>query len=207
MRRGVRVRRVVRRFELWSVAKVAFFFHLLCYLLTVGVLAFLWLANSRLGTIDKLEKLFEQYGFGDNFTIHGDVLLRVVASVGAVMVVIATVATIALAFFYNGISLVFGGLVVSVLEERPGQRRTADRAPAAVAGEPEPNGAATSLTGPPTDTTGPRAAASAAVGPMAGPGDLPGDLTEDLGDWTQWQRPAPWTDDGADQPAVTNRPA
>lgn len=118
MRRGVRVRRVVRRFELWPVAKVAFFFHLLCYLLTVSVLALIWLANDRLGTVDKIEKLFVQYGFGDDFKIHGDVLLRVVASVGAVLVGIATIATIALAFFYNGISLVFGGLVVSVLEER-----------------------------------------------------------------------------------------
>ncbi len=110
---------MVRRFELWPVAKVAFFFHLLCYLLTVAVLALIWLANDRLGTVDKIEKLFVQYGFGDSFTIHGDVLLRVVVSVGAVMVGIATIATIALAFFYNGISLVFGGLVVSVLEERP----------------------------------------------------------------------------------------
>ena len=93
MRRGVRVRRVVRRFELWPVAKVAFFFHLLCYLLTVSVLALIWLANDRLGTVDKIEKLFVQYGFGDNFTIHGDVLLRVVASVGAVLVGIATIAT------------------------------------------------------------------------------------------------------------------
>jgi Transmembrane domain of unknown function (DUF3566) len=109
---------VVRRFELWPVAKVAFFFHLLCYFLTVSVLALIWLANDRLGTVEKIEKLFVQYGFGDNFKIHGDVLLRVVASVGAVFVGIATIATIALAFFYNGISLVFGGLVVSVLEER-----------------------------------------------------------------------------------------
>jgi hypothetical protein len=104
------------------VAKVAFFFHLLCYLLTLSVLTLLWLANDRLGTIAKVEKLFEQYGFGDHFTIDGRLLLRVTAVSGLGLVVIATIATVALAFFYNGISLVFGGLVVSVLEERPPRR-------------------------------------------------------------------------------------
>ena len=53
VRKGVRARRVVRRFELWPVAKVALFFHLLCYLLTLGVLGLLWSANARLGTVDK----------------------------------------------------------------------------------------------------------------------------------------------------------
>lgn len=119
MRKGVRARRVVRRFELWPVARVAFFFHLLCYLLTLGVLGLLWSVNSRLGTVDKAQKLLEQYGFGQNFKIHGDVLFRLVASVGGVFVLIATVATITLAFFYNGISLIMGGIVVSVLEESP----------------------------------------------------------------------------------------
>lgn len=116
MRKGVKVRRVVRRFELWPVAKVAFFFHLLCYLLTLGVLSGVWFVANRMGTIKNLERLITRLGW-DEFEVHGDVLFRSAVTIGAAMVLVATIATVTLAFFYNMLSGIFGGLVLSVLQE------------------------------------------------------------------------------------------
>lgn len=134
MRKGVKVRRVVRRFELWPVAKVAFFFHVLCYLLTLGVLTGVWFVADRMGTINNLERLITRLGW-DEFEVHGDVLFRAALAIGASLVLVATIATVTLAFFYNMLSGIFGGLVLSVLQEHTDgssrtrrQRRKAARA-------------------------------------------------------------------------------
>jgi Transmembrane domain of unknown function (DUF3566) len=116
MRKGVKVRRVVRRFELWPVAKVAFFFHLLCYLLTLGVLTGVWSLADRMGTVKNLERLVSRLGW-EKFEVHGDVLFQSAALIGASLAVVATIATVTLAFFYNMLSGIFGGLVLSVLQE------------------------------------------------------------------------------------------
>ena len=135
MRKGVKVRRVLRRVELWPVAKVAFFFHLFCYVLTLGALVGCWFAADRLGTLQNVEKLATRLGW-EEFTIHGDVLFRSAALIGGSLVGVATVVTVAMAFFYNMLSGLFGGLVVSVLQEHVPeggpltrrQRRAASRA-------------------------------------------------------------------------------
>jgi Transmembrane domain of unknown function (DUF3566) len=139
MRKGVKVRRVVRRFELWPVAKVAFFFHLLCYLLTLGVLTGIWFVADRMGTVQNLEKLVSRLGW-EKFEVHGDVLFESAALIGASLVVVATIATVTLAFFYNMLSGIFGGLVLSVLQEHADgssrsrrQRRLAAKAAAKAA--------------------------------------------------------------------------
>ena len=124
VRRGVKVRRVVRRFELWSVAKMALIFHLFCFALTVGVLVVLWNVAFRLGTVTKLETFLSDFGFSDkvtkqDFRLHGDALFRAGTLVGLGLVALNTLGTVMLAFFYNGVSGMFGGVVVSVLEERP----------------------------------------------------------------------------------------
>jgi hypothetical protein len=116
MRKGVKVRRVVRRFELWPVAKVALFFHLLCYLLTLGVLTGVWFLADRMGTVKNLERLILRLGW-EEFEVHGDVLFRSAAIIGASLAVVATIATVTLAFFYNMLSGIVGGLVLSVLQE------------------------------------------------------------------------------------------
>jgi hypothetical protein len=138
MRKGVKVRRVVRRFELWPVAKVAFFFHLLCYLLTLAVLTGVWFLADRMGTVKNLEKLISRLGW-EKFEVRGDVLFQSAAIIGASLAVVATVATVTLAFFYNMLSGIFGGLVLSVLQEHTDgssrsrrQRRKAAKAQAKV---------------------------------------------------------------------------
>jgi Transmembrane domain of unknown function (DUF3566) len=180
MRKGVKVRRVVRRFELWPVAKVAFFFHLLCYLLTLGVLSGVWVLADRMGTVKNLEKLVSRLGW-EKFEVHGDVLFQSAAIIGASLAVVATIATVTLAFFYNMLSGIFGGLVLSVLQEhtdgssrsRRQRRKDAKRALTHDAG---PNNAPVSIENSDRpEVRRPRAGAGAAgTGPAAMPAAVTG---------------------------------
>jgi Transmembrane domain of unknown function (DUF3566) len=131
-RRGVRLRRLVRRFELWSVLRVALFFHLFCFLLTLGALVVVWQIASRAGLVKNIETFLGDIGFDGkgskgaaegalhkDIELDGQVLLRAAAAIGAVVTLMNTLATVVMAFFYNMISGMFGGVVMSVLEEIP----------------------------------------------------------------------------------------
>ena len=117
-RRGVRVRRQVRRLELWPVAKLALAFHLACAVVTMGALVVVWLVGRKLGTVDRVAKFLEDVGFARDFEIRGPVLFRGATAVAGVLVLVNTVGTVVLAFLYNSLSGLLGGLVFSVLEEQ-----------------------------------------------------------------------------------------
>lgn len=118
-RRGVRARRVLRRVELWPVAKVALLFHLCCYLVTLGVVAAAWRVILGFGTVKNLERFLSQSSGIESFRIDGPTLFEVVAYGGLVLVGFNTVATVLMAFLYNRLSALFGGLVFSVLTDAP----------------------------------------------------------------------------------------
>ena len=118
IRRGVRVRRVVRRVELWSLFRLAVAFHLLCWAVSMAVLAILTKAIDQAGLLGRLERFLQDAGFAKGFKVNLSVLLRVSASVGLGLVVVAVIATMLLGFFFNGLSGLLGGLVITVLEER-----------------------------------------------------------------------------------------
>ena len=109
---------MVRRFELWSVAKVAFLFHLCCGFLSLIVCVGVWLAADRIGTRDRIESFLGDLLGTENFQLFGDRLFRAAAGATAALVLLATVGTILMAFVYNMLSGMFGGIVVSVLQER-----------------------------------------------------------------------------------------
>jgi len=126
-RRGVRVRRQVRRLELWPVAKLALAFHLACAVVSMGALVVVWLVGRKLGTVDRAAKFLEDVGFARDFEIHGPVLLRAATAVAGVLVLANTVGTVVLAFLYNSLSGLLGGLVFSVLEEQSPRRPATTR--------------------------------------------------------------------------------
>jgi Transmembrane domain of unknown function (DUF3566) len=119
IRRGVRVRRVIRRVELWSVAKIALFLHAFCGLISLGVVTGLWTIARRVGLLDRVAKLLGQLLATRNFVIHGDVLFRGLLITVGVLVIFNTLATVILAFLYNMLSSILGGAVFSVLQEVP----------------------------------------------------------------------------------------
>ena len=117
-RRGVRVRRVVRRIELGSLFRLAVAFHLICWAVSMAVLAILAKVVEQVGLLGRLEKFLQDAGFAKGFKIDLSVLLRAAAGIGLGLVIVAVVATMLLGFFFNGVSGILGGLVVTVLEER-----------------------------------------------------------------------------------------
>ncbi len=137
-RRGVRVRRQVRRLELWPVAKLALAFHLACAVVTLGALVVVWQVGRKLGTVDRVAKFLEDVGFARDFEIKGPVLFRGSLGVAGVLVLINTVGTVVLAFLFNSLSGLLGGLVFSVLEEAPRLPAAAARSPLPVSGPAPP---------------------------------------------------------------------
>ena len=84
----------------------------------VAVLAILTKAIDQAGLLGRLERFLQDAGFAKGFKVNLSVLLRVSASVGLGLVIVAVIATMLLGFFFNGLSGLLGGLVITVLEER-----------------------------------------------------------------------------------------
>ena len=155
------------------MAKLALAFHLACGAVSLGALVVVWQVGRKLGTIDRVARFLEDVGFARDFEIRGPVLLRGAVAVAGVLVLLNTIATVVLAFIYNSMAGLLGGLVFSVLEEQPRRRpppgAQARRAPVpsrqqAARRDPPPVGpAAVSLTLPPRSIVVPDTVADADV--------------------------------------------
>jgi hypothetical protein len=117
-RRGVRVRRQVRRIELWPLAKLAFAFHLVSAITTLLAGVLLFRVGDQAELIDRLASLLRDIGFSRDFTINGEALFRAAAPALGALVLLATVGTVLAGALFNVVSGLFGGLVFSVLEDR-----------------------------------------------------------------------------------------
>ena len=116
MRRGRRVRRVVRRVDPWSVLKVSILFWLsMVVVLLVGAIV-LWSVGQTSGAVGKIESFVEQLGFTD-FRFRGTEIFKLALFGGLLFVVAGTVFTTILAFLYNLVSDLVGGIEVVVMEE------------------------------------------------------------------------------------------
>jgi hypothetical protein len=126
--KGRRVRRVVRRIELWSVLKVSLLFYFCMYLVALGAAVLLWGFAYSAGLIDNFESFMADIGFED-FQFFGDQLFKEVAIVGAVLVVAGALLTVLAIALVNLISEVTGGVRFVVIEidtdERPPDRPSA----------------------------------------------------------------------------------
>jgi len=111
-----RVTRVVRHVDTWSVFKVALVFNVILYLvcLTSGVL--LWNVAHATGTIDNIEKFFEQFGW-ESFEFKGGEIYRNAWTGGLFVAVGLTGFVVLMATLFNLITDLVGGIRVSVLEE------------------------------------------------------------------------------------------
>jgi hypothetical protein len=119
IRRGVRVRRVVRRLELWSVFKIGLLFHLISGIMSLAVGIGLWTVAAKAGLLEKLASFLGDLLGTTNFQIDGGLILEAALPIVGALVVVNVVATVVLAFVYNMLSGIFGGLVLSVLQEIP----------------------------------------------------------------------------------------
>ncbi|MEX1104701.1 MAG: DUF3566 domain-containing protein [Ilumatobacteraceae bacterium] len=126
-----RVTRVVRHVDTWSIFKVALVFNAVLYLvcLTAGVL--LWNVANSTGTVDNIEKFFEQFGW-ERFEFKGGELYHNLWIGGLFVAVGLTGLAVLLATIFNLITDLVGGIRVSVLEEE-----VIARAPARMSDRPD----------------------------------------------------------------------
>ena len=111
-----RVTRVVRHVDTWSVFKVALVFNAILFVvcLTSGVL--LWNVANATGTVDNVEKFFEQFGWS-SFEFKGGELYHSAWVAGLFVAIGLTGFAVLLATLFNLITDLVGGVRVSVLEE------------------------------------------------------------------------------------------
>lgn len=113
---GRRVRRVVRRIELWSVLKISLVFNVVMLGIALGSVALLWGLATTTGLVDDLEGFLRDSGFED-FRFQGDRMFRQVAFIGAVGALAVSVFTVLATALVNLISELTGGIRVVVIEE------------------------------------------------------------------------------------------
>ena len=115
-RRGRRVKRVVRRIDLWSVLKLSLVVYSCLYVAVLATLAAVWGILYQSGNIDKLQSFLGDVGL-ENFTFYGNQMFRACAAIGAVGVLAGTVATVLATALVNIISEMTGGIRLIVIEE------------------------------------------------------------------------------------------
>jgi hypothetical protein len=116
-RRPRQTRVVIRKVGPWSVFKFSILFYFCVMLVILLALAMIYSVLGAIGALDSITKLLREAGF-DNFRIHGDWLFTRLAMIGVAMVFIWALINVFVAFLYNLISDVVGGVEVTLAERR-----------------------------------------------------------------------------------------
>ncbi len=115
-----RVRRVIRKFDPWTVLKVSLLFHAVVTIGLILGLVILWSVVLNVGIPQALDRFFENITLLEpdlSFFNNGQQYFRVVMFLGVIFTVAMTAATTLAAILYNLISDVVGGVEVVMLEE------------------------------------------------------------------------------------------
>jgi len=115
-----RVRRVVRKFDPWTVMKVSLVFYAVMALVFVLAMVILWAIITNAGIPQTIEGFLKKITLlSEDATLFGDgeQYLRIVVFLSVVWTALMTGMTTLFAVMYNLISDVVGGIEVIVLEE------------------------------------------------------------------------------------------
>ena len=116
-----KVRVVIRKVNPWSVLKVSLVFYF-CLMLVIAVgFAILYAVLSAAGILDSLADLLTGVGFGDaqgNFEFDPGYIFRTIFLVGMISTVLWAAFTVFVAFLYNLIADLLGGIEVTLIERR-----------------------------------------------------------------------------------------
>ena len=110
-----RVRRIIRRFDPWTVLKVSLVFNAIAALVFVLGVWVMWSLLLQKGIPGAITDLFDQVKI--TFVIEGDTWGRVVIFLAIVWTIVATAAMTLGAVLYNLIADLVGGVELTVLEE------------------------------------------------------------------------------------------
>lgn len=129
-----RVRRIIRRFDPWTVLKVSLVFNAIAALVFVLGLWVMWSLLLQKGIPGAITDLFDQVKI--TFVIEGETWGRVVIFLAIVWTIVATAAMTLGAVLYNLIADLVGGVELTVLEETYAHQQTQATTPVRPARRP-----------------------------------------------------------------------
>ena len=118
-----RVRRIIRKFDPWTVLKFAIIFFACMSTIAVLGIVILWKVAENAGVQSNITDLLVEVGFQEIVLDPGK-YLRILIFAAVVWTIVATGLFVLMAILYNLISDIVGGIEVTVLEEDPIPVRT-----------------------------------------------------------------------------------
>src|SRR3990170_399585 len=115
-RRHARV--VIRKVGPWSVFKMSLIFYFCVMLVLLGAGVILYGMLGAIGALDSTTRLIRDLFADDSFVISGQWLFTRGVTIGLVMVVVWSLINVFIAFLYNLISDLVGGVEVTLAERR-----------------------------------------------------------------------------------------
>jgi len=112
-----RVRVVIRRVNPLSVLKFSLLFYFCLMLVGLVGLSILYTILASMGVIENFEKTISSVGVYTNFEIDPGYLLRTLAIIGLISTVLWAAVTVFVAFLYNLIADLVGGIEVTLSEK------------------------------------------------------------------------------------------
>jgi hypothetical protein len=116
-----RVRVAIRKISPWSVLKVSLVFYFCMMLVILVGFVILYSVLSAAGILDSVAELLTGVGFGDpegNFEFDTSYIFRTLLLIGLVSTGLWAAFTVFLAFLYNLIADLLGGIEVTLVEKR-----------------------------------------------------------------------------------------
>jgi hypothetical protein len=109
---------VVRKVGPWSVLKISFLFYLCVMAVILGALVILYGLLGAIGALDSLQRLIRDLFADQSFEISGNWLFTRGLAIGLGMVVLWTLINVFVAFLYNLLSDIVGGVEITLSERR-----------------------------------------------------------------------------------------
>ncbi len=116
--RARQARVVIRKVGPWSVLKLSVLFYLCIMTVIVGAFVILYGLLDAIGALDSVTRLIRDLFADPTFEIHADWLLTRGVLIGLAMVVLWSLINLFVAFLYNLISDIVGGVEVTMSERR-----------------------------------------------------------------------------------------
>lgn len=113
-----RRRLAIKRLDPWSVLKFGVFFNLVLFVVFLLVAGVIWFIVDRLQLVDQACEIALDVGFTTCGVNPGN-LFQVLALLGGMWVVVQTAVLVFMAFLYNLIADLTGGLVIGAVDDAP----------------------------------------------------------------------------------------
>jgi hypothetical protein len=116
--RSRQARVVVRKVGPWSVLKFSLIFYFCVMLVFLGALMILYGVLDAIGALDSVTRLIRDLFADQSFSIHGGWLFTRGFAIGLAMVLLWSLINVFVAFLYNLISDLVGGIEITLSEKR-----------------------------------------------------------------------------------------